>query len=414
MKKTKIAKGVYQDAYGFEVVVSKGSGAAMLQSTKRFPLGTKLSDMTGWWHREKSKLIAAKGGPAGRGTLAADVETYLRRAHLTDRRRAERRKQLAWWIARFGTKSRAMLEGTALAEALDEQREWSASTTNKYRTALSNLFTVLDGKGSPNPFRNVPRRPEPPAVRRDQSYDLIDAIMAHIRDRGRGAAPSRTKAFLRVEAYAPVTRAQLVRMTPGDVDFVGKTIATPGRHKGQGTLAQRKPISDDAVEAFRAFDAAGCWGRRPSKSSIWRTFTRARDAAIQELRQTRPDLDLSRADTMRPYDLRHSQGTLVQAIVGNLSTTGRYLDHAPNQPGTTMRYAQGAVDEQMMAAGRAVAAAMAARPKYAPPVALPNTSTKHFAKQNQKTPENNRKLAKSRTATKHVRAAKNGLNRRIS
>jgi integrase len=414
MKKTKIAKGVYQDAYGFEVVVSKGSGAAMLQSTKRFPLGTKLSDMTGWWHREKSKLIAAKGGPAGRGTLAADVDTYLRRAHLTDRRRAERRKQLAWWIARFGTKNRAMLEGTALAEALDEQRQWSASTTNKYRTALSNLFTVLDGKGAANPFANVPRRPEPPAVRRDQSYELIDAILAHIRDRGRGAAPSRTKAFLRVEAYAPVTRAQLVRMTPADVDFAGKTITTPGRHKGQGTTAKRKPISDDAVEAFRAFDAAGCWGLVPSRSSIYRTFTAARDAAIQELKRTRPDLDLSRAATMRPYDLRHSFGTMTYALTGSLSVTGALLDHAPNQPGTTMRYAQGAVDDHLKEAGKAIAAAMAARPKYAPPAALPNTSTKHSSKQNQKTPENNRKLANPRLVKKAGATGQNGLNRRIS
>jgi integrase len=346
--------------------------------------------------------------------VAADVETYFRRAHLTARRQQERRQQLQWWIARFGTKSRALLDGAALAAALDEERQWSASTTNKYRTALSNVFTVLDGKGAPSPFHKVPRRPEPPAVRRDQPYEIIDAILAHVRDRGFGEAPSRTKAFLRVEAYAPVTRAQLIRMTRADVDFDAKEITTPGRHKGQGTTAQRKPISDDAVAAFRAFDAADCWGRTPSRASIHRTFTAARDAALAELRQTRPDLDLSRAATMRPYDLRHSFGTLTYQLTGSLSITGAMLDHAPNQPGTTMRYAQGAVDDHLKAAGQAIAAAMAARPKYVAPTGLPTTSTNHFPEANQKTPENNRKFAIAKTGPVVGRTAKNGQKRRIS
>jgi integrase len=281
---------------------------------------------------------------------------------------------LKWWRGKFGTRSRASLESVELAAALDGLGK-AASTVNKYRTALSNLYTVLDGKNAANPFRDIKREAETSAQqRRDQPYELIDAILAHVRARGRGAAPSRTRAFLLVEAYAPVTRAQLVKMGPEDVDFEAAEIRTPGRAKGHGTAPRRKPISADAIEAFRAFDAAACWGVKPSRSSIWRTFTRARDAAIKELRRTHPKLDLRRAATMRPYDLRHSFAALTFKQTGSLDVTGQMLDHL--DASTTLRYASGAVDPLLKAAGTAIAAAFASRPKYTPPpVPLPRSAS---------------------------------------
>jgi integrase len=374
-RRTRIAPGIYRDVHGFSVMARVGSGAnALASKEQRFPLDTAIDTMIAHWHREKMKLTAAKGGPAVRGTLAADIVAYLGRAKLSPLRRKERDQQLGWWRGKFGTRSRASLESTELAAALDGLRK-AASTVNKYRTALSNLYTVLDGKNAANPFRDIKRETETSAQqRRDQPYELIDAILAHVRRRGRGEAPSRTRAFLLVEAYAPVTRAQLVKMGPEDVDFEAAEIRTPGRAKGHGTAPRRKPISADAIEAFRAFDAAACWGIKPSRSSIWRTFTRARDAAIVELRRTHPKLDLRRAATMRPYDLRHSFAALTFKQTGSLDITGQMLDHL--DASTTLRYASGAVDPLLKAAGTAIAAAFASRPKYTPPpVALPLTTS---------------------------------------
>jgi integrase len=163
-----------------------------------------------------------------------------------------------------------------------------------------------------------------------------------------------------------VTPAQLYAMTRSDVHWTATppTITVPGRKKGAGTLPRRKPISADALEAFRAFDVADCWGLTASKSSLWRTFTAARDRAIATLRIDRPDLDLSRATHMRPYDLRHSFAAFTYETTDDLHVTQELLDHA--DPRTTRRYAQGAVSKRLRDAGVAIADAFARRPRHVP------------------------------------------------
>jgi integrase len=375
MKRIKLAPGIYQDAHGISVIARVGSGARELSSPEaRYPLGTDLKVLQARWHDEKGKLkneqatIGTAVSNGTRGLLAGDVKEYLKTATLTDRRREERKQQLGWWVSKFGKRTRQsfLQKGghVELQQALNGLAV-SDSTKDKYRTALSHVFTVLDGKNAANPFREITRFDKAEPQRRDQPYELIDAILANIRDTGQGGEPSRTKAFLSVEAYAPVTRAQLTRMSRGDVHWDAMEISCPGRKKGQGTRARRKPITPDAVEAFKAFDAANCWGVTPSNSSIRRTFVRARDAAIKELKKSRPDLDLSRAATMRPYDLRHSFAAMVYRQTGSLSITGQLLDHADSS--TTFRYAQGAVPAHLKAAGAALSEAFGARPKYEAP-----------------------------------------------
>jgi hypothetical protein len=59
-QRTKVATGVYQDAYGYEVIVVKGSGAARLQSSRRFPADTKLAEMTAWWRPTSRRTSAGR------------------------------------------------------------------------------------------------------------------------------------------------------------------------------------------------------------------------------------------------------------------------------------------------------------------------------------------------------------------
>jgi integrase len=373
-KRIALAPGIYQDKFGISVIASVGSGARRLTSPEiRYPLGTDLPTLQARWHREKGRLKddqSRAGGPIVRGLVSGDINRYLETATLTKQRKAEATQQLAWWVERFGKRRRDAIESAELRQALNtltkpDGEPASPSTKNKYRHRFSHVWVVLDGKNAANPFRDVPKFNEGEPARRDQPYALIDAIIAQLRDRGQGLKPSRSKAFLMVEAYAPVTRAQLVRMTRADVDWVAREINTPGRKKGAGTRGQRKPISADALEAFRRFDAAGCWGIKPSKSSIWRIFRDARDRAIAELTVSQPALDLSRAASMRPYDLRHSFAALTLERTGDLAVTGQLLDH--QEQSTTLRYAQGAMPAVMRAAGLAVAQAFAERPQYKAP-----------------------------------------------
>jgi integrase len=382
-RRTKLAPGVYQDAYGISVIASVGTYPKNLTSPElRFAIGTPLPTLVAAWHREKMKLMEAlehRGGRAGRGTLAADVLAYFKTARLSPQRQQERDHQLTWWCVDqgFGTRRRSTLTATELTQALNTLHGTAASTRNHYRTALSNVFTVLDGKNAPNPFRDVPRVEEPPAARRDQPYELIEVLLAKLRDRGGAKGKlSRTKAWLRVLAYVPVTPAQLLLLRRSDVHWTEGAmgaISVAGREKGAGTQPKRKPLfAPEALEALRAFDAAGCWDEtghvrlpKPSASSRLRTFKAALTAAVQELRVTRPDLDLSRADEMLVKDLRHSLLTEVLRVTGNLDITAEFGDH--KDKATTLRYAQGAVAGVLKTAGAQLAEAFAARPRYVPP-----------------------------------------------
>ena len=378
-RRTKLAPGIYQDAYGISVIASVGTHPNRCTSPeRRFPLGTALPILTAAWHGEKQTLLEAlqqRGGRVTRGTLARDVVEYFKTARLSPQRQQERTAQLQWWCVDqgFGARARATLTPTELQQAINTLTDAAASTRNHYRTALSNVFTVLDGKNARNPFRDVPRDKEPEAARRDQPYELIQAILAHLRDRGT-KGPSRAKAWLQVLAYAPVTSAQLALVRRGDVHWATGELSAPGRKKGGGTRAQRKTISPEALEAFRAFDAAGCWdaqgqvvAARWGRTARLKAFKLARDKAIAELRQTRPELDLSRAGEMLVKDLRHSFLTVTLRETGDLAATQLMADHL--DPSTTLRYAQGAVSQVLQKAGAAVAAAFAKIPPYERPPA---------------------------------------------
>ena len=367
-RRTRIAPGVYQDAYGFGVWASVGSGPRRVRAKEeRFPPATPLDTMVAAWHRQKAALTTMKQTPAARGSLAADVERYFTMASLSTQRVQERRQQLAWWVARFGHRVRATLTATDLRFTIRTLKGVSASTRNKYRTALSNVFTVLDGKNAPNPFRDVPPEDESEVKNHAQPYAFIDAVLAQIRE-GRKGFPSRTKAFLSCEAYVPITRRQLTQLKPGHVHWHEREVEVPGRHKGQGTRGQRKRISAQGMAALRLFEAADCWGRVPSNSSIGRIFKAAVANAVDEIRANgNPDgIDLVSAATMTPYHLRHSIATLVvQATKGDLLKAQILLDHAEHR--TTLRYAPAAVTEMMRSAGDALATALDQRPAYVKP-----------------------------------------------
>jgi integrase/transcriptional regulator with XRE-family HTH domain len=390
-RRTRVAPGIYQDAHGFSVMASVGSGGRRISSHEiRYPPETPLPTMVARWHHEKMRLtdaLAKAGdGPVSRGTLAADVRRYLATAKLTPRRRQEREQQLKWWCEQrdggppFGGRLRSSLETPSIRRALAGLLMGGAasSTVNKYRHALSHVYTVLDGKSAPNPIYEAPKYEEPEAAMRDQPYWAIQLIIDAIRDTGQRAdRSSLTKARIRVLAYAPITPMQLRQIRRTDIDWTATppTIITPGRKKGHGTTPRLLPLTTQGLEAFRAFDAADGWEIRFSRSSLHRTFTAARDRVVETLREERPDLDVSRLAKMRPYDLRHSFATMVYKATGDLAITGEFLGHAPGGK-TTRRYAQGALPAHVEKAGEKVILAFSAPTAATVPPRLVKKRTK--------------------------------------
>jgi hypothetical protein len=58
--RTRIAHGIYRDAYGYSVMASVGSGTRRLSSEIRFPRGTELTVMKARWQHEKERLKTMK------------------------------------------------------------------------------------------------------------------------------------------------------------------------------------------------------------------------------------------------------------------------------------------------------------------------------------------------------------------
>lgn len=404
MKKKCIAPGIYQDAFGYEVRASLGSTKTeLLQTTERFPPSAREEDMILWRDTERLKLRQARRAGITRGTVRAKIVTYLATAKLSKANRAQRIRFFDWWcdVAGLGALAWHQLDAPLLQRKLNllVAAGYAASTINKCRDALSSVYTVLDGKNAPNPFRELARETPPTLEARGVDYTVVETILYFLRVKWRRSAkgqpsrlllekrtlPSDGAIRLRVLAYAPLTPAQLKLVQPGDLrlDDTPPSVFVRGRQKGQGADAARKPLLPAAVDAFRTFVAANAFGPF-TRGSLRKTFIRARDLAQIELRKIDPAVDLS---DMVPYDLRHCFGSLVFQLTGSDAVTGELLDH--KNPITTRRYRLAAVPAHLQAANDAAARFLASRPT--PP--LPDTTTRHFQKTSEEQAKSLRKLA---------------------
>jgi integrase len=365
--------GIYVHGAGYRAIVSRGRGQAHV--TRHFDRSTPIRVMVTWREDTKAQLRVTRKQRAFAGSFEADAKRYLEAVAALGSIK-ERRADIARWVEIFGTKRRDMI--TAAEIRLHRDRwitlprgyaadgsplpPYSASTINHRLRALSNLWTVLDGRRAPNPVREVPEVPEPDPLPRGLPYATVEAILSHLVDRGqteRGKGrkpilrqirrarseaerrrlralavpappPSKTLPRLRVMAYTGLTPAQLGRVVPSDLDLDAEqpSLLIRRRAKGKGAKPRREALLPQAVEAFRLFVARGCFGRF-SASSVRKSFliacrrARAAGHVIPE--------------GVRPYDLRHSFGSMVFAATNSLEATQRMLSHEKRQ--TTMRYA---------------------------------------------------------------------------
>src|SRR5205823_2373070 len=161
---------------------------------KRFKPNTALRDMKRWQEGTRAELRRQDLRPA-KGTLADDVEQYLKlvRPRLVSFK--DREYDLRQWLPRFGHRHRHTLEPKELQTQLNEWRlnGLSAQTCNLRRTALSHLFTTLDGKQARNPLADVPKFERPEPKPHALPYEVISATFEVMR-------PHATKARLMLMA----------------------------------------------------------------------------------------------------------------------------------------------------------------------------------------------------------------------
>jgi hypothetical protein len=134
-------RGIWQTTYGFRIVLRIHGKL----HTKRFPPTYTLTALRSWRdeHLRRHKTTTT------RGTFARDVAEYLTAVGamptLTDRTR-----EIGAWLPAFGERPRWTLTPETIRRQLHQWKSsgLAASTVNHRRTALSHLYTVLDGKNA--------------------------------------------------------------------------------------------------------------------------------------------------------------------------------------------------------------------------------------------------------------------------
>jgi integrase len=363
-RRIRIAEGVYRDGSGISATVHVGP----IQLEERFPLATSLKVMQRWRQMTAEKLRAQRPRVVS-GTLAADVEVYMKTLADRPALQALRRVHLAWWVSRFPNRFRHTLTAAELRAALAEFavtriQRWPSrppslptpATVRHYRTALYSLWTTLDGKNAPNPLRDVkPARSEDPEPRA-LPYEVIEGILAAMPQCGQGLPKvprsdvSKTKARLKVEAYVGLPPKQVMQLREEHVNWQDPSLLVQGRKKGKGTHTTRLPLVPQAVAALRAFFDAKAEGPF-STSSARLSFRRACQAYIEQIAIKDPQ-EANRIAALlknaRPYDLRHSYLTMTYLATEDIHATQKMGQHS--DPRMTNRYTLAAVDPRLKAA----------------------------------------------------------------
>jgi integrase len=329
------------------------------RDSKTFPPDTSPELMQAWRDQRRAELVLEKGRKPSSGTFAHDAIRYLQAVKALPTFQ-ERQFHILEWVQVFGVLPRHRITPADIRRQRDL---WlttprkvkgkmlpplAPNTVNKRLRALSNLWTVLDGKRAENPVREVPEALEAHAPPRAIPYPLIERILNALPDLGRAPkgekrpTASQTKARLLVMAWTGLPPKVIGQIRPEDVQPADGTVRVWGRQKGTGTRGAILPLLPEALEAFQLMADTHAWGPY-SASSVRKSFARACAKVKGELvKEGVPVGQAGVLDTLRPYDLRHSFATVALRQSGNLRGVSRLLLHADLR--TTLRYTEAAVD----------------------------------------------------------------------
>jgi integrase len=381
-KTVTLAQGCYQLANGKVFVVARiGSGARLRTSeTIWFPP----VDRDGIPYSKKNngelikcylQLVAAlrdtraRDGSAA-GSVGAAIDAFLVAYPIvkgTPTKHDDWHYALQHWRrAPIAAADVDTVKRSAIRAQLDA---WTAagvpgSTVNKRRVALAHVVRHALGAADQDvdvilPTDRIPKAAEPGAQIRGIDLPIVARILANVPDYGRpikggGRVPySETRIRLVLLAWTGLSAKSLQRVERRHVNFRTGKLWQPDRRKGAGAAGVFTDLLPPAIDAFRAFDRAGLWGRRWANSGIVTTWRRAVAATRAELERAGDPVMLEQflaaipPDTT-PYDLRHSFATDLYRRTKDLGAVQEILQHASIE--TTKRYTMGAVSERTAAA----------------------------------------------------------------
>lgn len=311
-------RGVSRDARKLRVYVKVGKH----QREKRFDFGTKNRTINDWREETRRALRNLPPDTAPDGTLEADIDRYLLQVKAMPTYE-ERERHLLLWRDELGALTpRAEIRADDIRTVLQKWRKvLGPATCNKRRAAIMHLWSVLDGKGASNPVRDVPKFPAPHALPRGRDPHVIDRALKQ-------APRCRSRACCRVMLWTGMRPVELDRAKPDDVNLAQRTAII---RTAKGGRVRVVPLTDQAIQAWKEFDAAECWEHVPQAAPLNRWL---------KDRTGIPDL--------RVYDLRHSYGTALARRETRLDVIGSLMGHSTLE--LTKRYTLAAVTPDALAA----------------------------------------------------------------
>lgn len=350
--RTRLATGIYRDAYGCAVVVN----LAGQPHERRYPADTSIETLQQKRAQLKAELEDDLPAAPAPDTLAADVVTYLRTLPAKSRRRKSAATELRQWTAVFGRKRRTQLTALQITTQL---AAWAAagkaaSTLNKRRQELINLFDRL-GPKSKNPARETQRYTEPEPEPRGFPLLAVAYIL--------GALPrGKTQVRLRVIATTSIPHAQIAKIQPAHFDADARTLYVTQRRKGKGAKGRTLRLTRRGVAAVKALLARQA--NAPFSRHAMATMFRAAVAKAKARWQRYESTPWPVRDDVRPYDFRHAFLSEVYRRSRDLRAVKEIGLHA--QLVTSERYVESVVSETVDAAIAALDGATPAR-RMAPP-----------------------------------------------
>lgn len=276
---------------------------------KRFPPIYTLEKLRTW---RDDHVRRHKPKDAQRGTFADDAARYLFSVR-TMSSYSDRQRDIQNWVGVFGDQPRWELTPDVIRTQLST---WKASglannTVNHRRTALSHLFTVLDGKNGYNPVREVPGFAMPQPIKRGLPLLVVMRVLKQIRG-------PKTRARLEVLAWSGLRPSELMRLTEALVDTKNGVALVPTAKGGP----PREIAFSLAVPAWKRMVAADALGEF-SVQSIRKSLVRACKKV--------------KVPPFRVYDLRHSFLSALRKSGADLSDVQAQAGHT--DIALTRRYA---------------------------------------------------------------------------